>query len=549
MTKLKFWVIRIIFVLVFGALIANLYAIQVNKGSYYAQKAQAREELSGQLMPQRGVIYITDKYNNNIPVVLNKDYPTIYAVPKEIKNPADAAAKLAPIIGMNQQDLQAKLSQKNLYALLMEKASSDQVSSVQQLNIPGIYMRDETFRFYPFGTMAANLLGFTSTVNDGDIPQGKYGIEREFNDILEGKSGTALADEVRKPTDGSDVYLTIDRNVQAEGEQIIGDLMNQWHAASAGFIVEDPLSGKILGMGNMPTFDPNNYSKADSLNDYLNSNVESVYEPGSVIKVLTMSAGIDSGKITPDTTYIDTGSVTLNGSTIRNWDLKAHGKLTMTNVIEQSLNTGAVFAERTMGSDIFTAYIKKFGLGDRTGIDLPSEASGDLRNLDHGRDINYATASYGQGIAITPIELSTAISAIANGGLLMKPLITQDETPTVLHRVISEDTAHKVTAMMVSAVNKNVLAHIPQYNVAGKSGTANLPDFQHGGYFPDRYADTFAGFAPASHPQFVLIMKIMDPKNGPLAGAAVVPSFRKFMEFLLNYYDIPPNNQTAPATP
>ncbi len=547
--KLKFWLIRITFVLIFGALVVNLYSIQVQKGNYYAQKAQAREELSGQLMPQRGVIYITDKYNNNIPVVLNKDYPTIYAVPKEIKDPADAAAKLAPIIGMNQQLLQAKLSQQNLYALLAQKANQDQVASVQQLNIPGIYMRDEIFRFYPFSTMAANVLGFTSTVNDGDVPQGKYGVEREFNDILEGKSGTALADEVRKPTDGSDVHLTIDRNVQAEGEQIISDLMAQWHAASAGFIVEDPMSGKILGMGNLPTFDPNNYSQASSLKDYINSNVESVYEPGSVIKVLTMSAGIDSGKITPDTTYVDTGSVTLNGSTIRNWDLKAHGKLTMTNVIEQSLNTGAVFAERTMGSQIFTEYIKKFGLGDRTGIDLPSEASGDLSNLNHGLDINYATASYGQGIAITPIELASAISTIANGGLLMKPLITQDEVPTVLHRVISQDTASKVTAMMVSAVNKNILAHIPQYNVAGKSGTANLPDFQHGGYYPDRYADTFAGFAPASHPQFVLIMKIMDPQNGPLAGAAVVPSFKKFMEFLLNYYDVPPDNQTVSATP
>ena len=547
--KLKFWVIRITFVLIFGALVVNLYSIQVQKGNYYAQKAQAREELSGQLMPQRGVIYITDKYNNNIPVVLNKDYPTIYAVPKEIKNPADAAAKLAPVVGTNQQLLQTKLSQQNLYALLAQKANQDQVTSVQQLNIPGIYMRDEIFRFYPFSTMAASVLGFTSAVNDGDVPQGKYGVEREFNDILEGKSGTALADEVRKPTDGSDVHLTIDRNVQAEGEQIISDLMTQWHAASAGFIVEDPMSGKILGMGNLPTFDPNDYSQASSLKDYINSNIESVYEPGSVIKVLTMSAGIDSGKITPDTTYVDTGSVTLNGSTIRNWDLKAHGKLTMTNVIEQSLNTGAVFAERTMGSQIFTEYMKKFGLGDRTGIDLPSEASGDLSNLNHGLDINYATASYGQGIAITPIELASAISTIANGGLLMKPLITQDEVPTVLHRVISQDTASKVTAMMVSAVNKNVLAHIPQYNVAGKSGTANLPDFQHGGYFPDRYADTFAGFAPASHPQFVLIMKIMDPQNGPLAGAAVVPSFKKFMEFLLNYYDVPPDNQTVSATP
>ena len=264
------------------------------------------------------------------------------------------------------------------------------------------------------------------------------------------------------------------------------------------------------------------------------------YEPGSVFKVLTMSAGIDSGAITPNTTYYDSGSVTINGRTIKNWDLKAHGTQTMTNVIEKSLNTGAVFAEEQMGHDVFTSYIKKFGFGQKTGVTLPGELNGDIRNLSGGRDINYATAAFGQGVAVTPLQMITAFSAVANGGVLMKPIITKDQQPEMVRRVISTKTASKVVDMMVSAVDKNILAHVPQYSVAGKTGTAYIPDFTNGGY-TDNVNNTFIGFAPASHPRFVVLVRLNDPADAPLAGHTVVPAFKQMTEFLLNYYAVAPD--------
>ncbi|MCL5011955.1 MAG: penicillin-binding protein 2 [Patescibacteria group bacterium] len=546
--KFKFWFIRIACIGIFGALLANLYIIQVSKGQYYTKQAQAQDAASGELEAQRGVLYMTDKNGNAIPAVLNKDYPILYAVPKELEKPNEAALAIAPLVQIPVETLEKSFNKHNdLYELIKEKASDEEVERVKALQIKGIYEKDESFRFYPFGTMASQVFGFVSSGQDDKV-SGRYGLELQFDQELRGINGVIKKDSIQGPQAGKDIYTTLDRNVQAEAEQIIKSLMSQWNADSASAIVEDPYTGKILAMANMPSFDPNEYSQYD-IGTFLNNCVQSLYEPGSVIKVLTMSAGIDSGKITPDTTYHDTGSLTLNGMTIYNWDRKAHGTLTMTNVIEQSLNTGAAFAERTMGKDIFASYFKKFGLGEATGINLPGEIRGNIRNIEGSKEeINYATASYGQGIAITPIELITAESAIANGGLLLKPIIRTDEETQVIRRVMSEETANKVKNMMVSAVDKNILAAIPQYNIAGKTGTAFIPKPKGGGYYNDKFINTFIGFAPASRPKFIILIKLVNPQHAPLAGQTVVPAFKNFAQYLLNYYEIAPD-RTATTTP
>jgi len=261
-----------------------------------------------------------------------------------------------------------------------------------------------------------------------------------------------------------------------------------------------------------------------------------------------MSAGIDSGKITPDTTYTDTGSFTANGRTINNWDLKVYGLQTMTGVIEQSINTGAVFAERTTGHDIFYNYLIKFGFNQPTNITLPGEVRGNINNLKNpnGKDIDFATASYGQGVAVTPIELISAISAIANGGVLMKPIILRDDKPQIVRRVVSSDTANKVVQMMVSAVEKNIIAAIPNYSIAGKTGTAFVPKFGNKGYNTDQVINTYVGFpasanASAGKPAFVILIKLDKPFGAPLAGQSVVPAFRELTQFLLNYYNVAPD--------
>jgi cell division protein FtsI/penicillin-binding protein 2 len=535
-TGIRFWLIRLAFVGAFAALVANIYILQVREGSMYAQKAQAQQEINTQGQMVRAPIYFTDKNGNDIPAALNKEYPTIYAVPQEIEDPAEAAHELSGIVNIDADTLQARLSKPHdLYELLVNKATDRQVSAVKELHLAGMHIRNVTYRFYPYGPMGAQLLGFLAPAADGTF-QGRYGVELQFDKQLHTMGEANNADDSESE---QALHLTIDRTIQAEAEHIISDLVSTWHADGGSVLVQDPYTGAIRAMVSVPSFDPNSYADY-SLNNFINPIVQLEYEPGSVFKVLTMSAGIDSGAITPDTTYYDSGSVTINGRTIKNWDLKAHGTQTMTNVIEKSLNTGAVFAEKQTGHDVFTSYVKKFGFGEKTGIMLPGELNGDIGNLSGGRDVNYATAAFGQGVAVTPLQMINAFSAVANGGVLMKPLITRDQQPEVIRRVISTETAHKVVGMMVSAVDKNIIAHIPQYAVAGKTGTAYIPDFKNGGY-TDNVNNTFIGFAPASHPRFVVLIRMNNPEDAPLAGHTVVPAFKQMAEFLLNYYAVAPD--------
>jgi len=529
-------------IFVYSALIFNIYYLQIEKGQDYINKAKVQAGSAGLLQARRGNIYFTDKNYNLIPAAINKDYPVIYAVPKEIKDKESVAGIISQILGLEKDKLIFKLSKPNdLYELLLAKASPEQVQAIQEAKIAGVYIDDKNFRFYPFESLAAHILGFLSPSDEDDQIIGRYGLEAYYEDSLSGRAGHLDGAKVIEPQHGKDLILTIDRNIQARGEEILGDLINQYNAVGGAMIVADPKTGKILAMASAPNFDPNNYSEY-SVKNFLNPTVESVYEPGSIFKVITMSAGIDAGKITPETTYYDSGSVTLNGRTIKNWDNKAHGTQTMTQVIEQSLNTGAVFAQRQTGRENFYKYVVQFGFKDLMLVGLPDEVSGNLINLEKNiRDINFATASFGQGLSVTPIELISAIGAIANDGVLMRPFLIEDTPPQVVRRVISQATADQVTKMMVSAVKNAQIAYIPKYKIAGKTGTAQVPDFVHGGY-THQVINTYVGFGPATDPKFIILFRLDKPEGAPLAGLTVVPAFRDLAHFILNYYNIPPDD-------
>lgn len=530
MKKWKLWLTRGVFTLIFGALAAQAYNLQIQHGDLYAERAYA--SFSGSKL-SRGLIYFTDKKGNPIPAVLNKEYSVIFAVPIEIENPQETAKLMAPIVGKDESSLERSFSKKNdQYELVKEKAHPLEVNQVRALAVKGIYVRPQTFRFYPFQNSASHLLGFLSHSEDGNL-SGRYGLELQFEKELSGVAQTS-----GKPRD---LHLTIDRNIQSEAEQILGQLMRDWSADGGTFLVQEPSSGKILAMASAPNFDPNDYAKYQ-IKDFINPALQLVYEPGSVFKIITMAAGIDADKITPLTTYTDSGSVTLNNRTIRNWDLKAHGVQTMANVIEKSLNTGAIFAEIKTGHDVFTSYVKKFGFGEKTGINLPGDIKGNIANLEKGKDVNYATASFGQGISVTPLQMISSFSTIANGGVLLRPIFFQDEKPEVVRRVISSETARKIAQMMVSAVDVNMVAHIREYSIAGKTGTAFIPDFKKGGY-TDRVINTYAGFASAFDARFTVLIKLDNPSGAPLAGLTVVPAFKRMTQFLLNYYEIPPDRE------
>jgi stage V sporulation protein D (sporulation-specific penicillin-binding protein) len=542
--RLRLLTLLIFFLLLYLALAFNVYNLQIEKSAYYTFRSEAQNRLAGFLAAKRGNIYFTDKNNNLIPAAINKKFPVIFSIPKEISDPAGTARQLASILNLSEEKLISSFSKSNdPYEPVLKKADKGQVEKIRQLDLPGIYIDEEDFRFYPFNDLAAQVLGFLAPTAENPEISGKYGVEEFFNQTLSGKTGKLEGDKITPPVNGENIILTLDPNIQTRAEDILDNLVKKFKAEGGSVIVQDPKTGKILALGNNPSFNPNNYFEYQ-LSNFSNPAVQAIYEPGSVFKIITMAAGIETGKITPETAFVDTGSVTLDGRTIKNWDLQKHGphgRVTMTEVIEQSINTGAVFAQRQMGRDIFYKYVKDFGFEELTGIELPGEVSGDLRNLKSSfRDINFATASFGQGVAVTPLEIIRAFSAIANGGVMLQPTILANQEPKIFRQVISEETAKKITDMMVSAVRKAQIAQIPKYDIAGKTGTAQIPDLVRGGY-QEAFIHTYVGFAPAYNPRFIILLKL-DKPQAELAGLTVVPAFRELAEFILNYYNVPPDH-------
>ena len=529
---------------IFGAfayLIYGLHDLQIKRGSYFSNRAESQYKLAGFLEPHRGIIYLTDKEKKKVPAALNKSYPVIFAVPKEIKDVKKTSQVLASILDQDEAELNKNLARANsLYRLLQKKATQEQVEKINKADLEGVYVDQQELRFYPFGSLAAHILGFIAPNEQDDTLRGRYGLERYFNNRLSGTPGRITGDKITRPQQGEDLSLTIDRNIQEEAERILKKLVDTYQAQQGMVIVQNPKTGNILSLGAYPAFDPNEYSKT-SLKIFLNPVTQSIYEPGSIFKVITMASALDAGAITPTTTYYDSGSLTLNGRTIRNWDLKAHGQITMTQVIEKSLNTGSAYAGRQLGGDKFYDYLTKFGFTEKTNIQLSDEVVGDVEQVKKPRPIHLATASFGQGISVTPIALINAISAIANKGTLMKPNILQSNKPQRVRRVISKKAAQEITIIMTSAVKKARVAQVANYKVAGKTGTAQVPDFKKGGYTDD-VINTYIGFAPSSDAQFVIFIRIDKPLGAPLAGQTVVPAFRELAEFILNYYNIAPDN-------
>ena len=557
----RYFVTISFFCVFYSFLIFNLYHIQLKNNFYYIELAKSQYLANGLLKPERGEIFFTDKNNTLVAVAGNKDFDVIYAVPLEVQKNAekinlslrDAAKKIGEITGKPADVLEKQLSKKNdEYEVLVAKASYEQIKKIRQLSeemfLGGIYSKKQKSRFYPAGNLASHILGFVSPADEketeelkyDDIERGRYGLEQYFNSSLTGLLGKFEKDKIVGREEGKNLILTIDRNIQSQAEEILKKLIDKWEAEGGSVIVQEPVTGKILAMANFPDFNPNDYFNFQ-IKNFLNSSISSLYEPGSVFKLITMAAGIDSGKITPDVTYLDRGYITLNGKKITNWDKKAYGKINMSAIIENSINTGSVYIENKTGHEIFSNYVKLFGFDELTSVDLPGEVKGNINNLKNGEEIDYATASFGQGVAITPLQMINAVSAIANGGLLMKPLIIGDEKSKVIRRAVSEKTAKEVSKMMVSAVKKNIIADISNYEIAGKTGTAYIPDFEYGGY-TDKVINTYVGFAPATNPKFAVLIKLENPKGAPLAGQTVVPAFRDLAQYILNYYNIPPDN-------
>lgn len=541
------------FSIILGALLVayvflgfHLYQLQLVKGGYYYAKAETEQSASESNNADRGAIYFTDENGNELPAAIDQEFPVIYAVPTAVKDPASAAQTFAPILGMSALSLKTLFSRPNdSYELLINKADPSVAQKVTDLNIAGVYADFEPERYYPLSTVASQVLGYVGPNSANNGESGKYGLEEYYNNLLEGSSSDGSVD-------GSDLTLTIDPNIQIEAEKVLDNLVTANGATGGSVIVMDPQTGKILAMGGDPDFDPDNYG-ASPIANFLNMNVQSVYEPGSIMKLLTMAAGIDSGKITPDTTYDDKGYVNVNGAHITNYNLTTEGAYgpdtTMTEVIEHSINSGAIWAENATGNPIYLSYLKKFGLDQKTGIDLPGEVGGNLSQLTpNAPQIDWDTAAYGQGVAVSPIELVSAVAALANGGILMRPYLNAALQPEEIRRVVSTSTAAQVTQMAVDAVDLAQVANINGYSMAGKTGSAYIPNPNGGGYL-NELTDSYIGYGPTSDPRFIAFIRLNTIPVTSLAAETVVPAWAELAQWIINYYNIPPDRPTTDVIP
>ncbi|MGC9048795.1 MAG: peptidoglycan D,D-transpeptidase FtsI family protein [Patescibacteria group bacterium] len=556
-------------------LIGRLFELQVIKFKFYNQRAEMGRKVNRILIAERGRI----KDRNGYLLATNVKSYLLYAVPANIKNPKETALAISRLLNISNhtsakasadeqeseefKNLVEKLSYRaDFYEVLKKDLSEEEAKEIEELNLTGIKVESSLKRYYPEGRIFSHVLGFVGIKNDQPI--GQYGLEEFLESDLAGQPGLLRAEQtpsgilildsekiVKKPKNGADVVLTLDRFIQYYTCQALEEGIKEVEGESGTAIFMEPQTGKILSLCNWPNFDPNNYQKTKNYRQFFNSAVSESFEPGSVFKVITLAAALDSGNVKPETTYQDTGEVKIGGYTIKNSDLKAHGLKTMTNVLEKSINTGTVFAARKTGLKTFRSYVKNFGFNSLTNIEQAGEAMGDISNLEKSSEIYLATASFGQGISVTPIQILTAIAAIANQGKLLKPylvdkIIYSDGTilqnqPKFIRQVISPATAVTLSAMMVSVLENGYgkLARVPGYWIAGKTGTAQVAN-PSGGY-SEKIIHSFVGFGPNDNPVFVGLVKINNPKKGRFAESTAAPIFGKIAAYILRYYNIKPN--------
>jgi len=569
------WRISFLIIIIFflgSGVLARLFSLQILQHDVYSQLAQDQHQLYQTLFPERGEIFLQDlsvSRRNDIdqyyPLAINKEFRQIYLVPKDIsiEGRQELAEKLSSLLDLDKDLILERINKPDdPYEPLKHKVSKEIADQIRELEINGLGIAPETWRYYPSDSLACHLLGFVGVNQDGRI--GQYGIEGYYEDELKGTIGflqgekdisgywiPSLDRKLEPAQDGSQLILTLDQNIQFKAEKELSQAIDQWQAIGGTIIIMEPKTGAILAMANWPSFDPNKYGQVENIDVFLNPSVQKVYEPGSVFKAFTMAAGLDSGHVTPDTVYHDNGRIQIKGSHISNVDGKAYGDQTMTQVLEKSINTGAVFVQQEVGPDIFQEYIQRFGFGQKTEIDLVGEVNGDISNLFTGREINLATISFGQGITVTPIELITAISAIANDGKLMRPYLVEKtiypdgeekKTETELVReVISSATAKRLTKMLVGVIDGGFgrPARVAGYSIAGKTGTAQVADLEKGGYLEETI-HSFVGYAPAFDPRFVILIKLDEPQGIRFAADSVSPIFKRLAEYLFNYLEIPP---------
>jgi stage V sporulation protein D (sporulation-specific penicillin-binding protein) len=549
-------------------LIGRLYEIQIIKADHYLARGESQYVYTQTNLYSRGSILFSTRDNTAVSAATIKSGYILAVNPTQlVDSPQLLCESAAEFIEITLERCVERVSLPGrTYLELATRLNDNQAEAVKKLGLKGVTIYKNQWRYYPGHTLAARTIGFVGFAGDGDELRGKYGLERYYDSTLYEKRQekrinffaelfSNLGELVYRKDEaqGGNVVTSLEPSVSRMLDAALLDIQEQYSSKLSGAIIMDPYTGEIIAMNVVPGFDLNTRTDA-SVEEFKNPLVEDLYEFGSTVKALTVAAGLDSGAITAQSLYNDTGSVTLNTFTIRNFDGRARGEVDMQEVLNQSLNTGVSHIVTRMGKDSFRDYFLNFKLGSETGIDLPSETFGLVGNLRSPRDVEYATASFGQGIATTPVAMTRALAVLANGGTLVTPHLgrrieykngfTKEIRYPEGERVLSEETSEEISRMLSVVVDdalRGGTVALPHHTIAAKTGTAQIADPVNGGYYEDRYLHSFFGYFPAFEPKFIVFMYTVEPKGVRYASETLTDPFMKITNFLINYYSIPPD--------
>ena len=570
-TRIRIVLAGIVFVTL--VILGRLYYIQIVEGHIYADKADRQFASGGSGLFDRGSIYFTRKDGTLISAATLVTGFLVAINPQTLKDPERAYAAITRVASttLTYDAFVAAANKKSqVYIEVAHHLSDEGGKALTKEAIPGVQVLRERWRYYPGGTLASQSIGIV-TYGSGDALAGQTGLEKMYDSTLM-RSGDSLYKNffaqlfsnigdllvnARDAREG-DVLTTIEPEVQTRLAEDLAKVNRQYSSKESGGIIMDPATGEIIALASYPTYDGNDLQevRATLLNNPL---VERVHEFGSIAKTLTMASGLDAGVITPATMYNDTGCITVNKATVCNWDLKARGVIPMKQVIIQSLNLGAAWIATELGQEKFRHYFTTL-LGEKTGIDQPAEGRSLLSNLSKPQQIGYDTAAYGQGIAVTPVQMIRALGALANGGVMVQPHLVRatrlntgverpldwGKTIPVFSAVAARQTAEMMTEMVDTKLDGGK-AKIPTMSVAAKTGTAQLTDGR-GGYYKDRFFHSFVGFFPSYQPRFIILLYTNDPQGVQYASETLDKTFLDLVHFLIDYYEVPPDRGVAGAT-